>query len=276
LWNQVHTEEIILEHIHVLAPMSNVCGVNDERLRDFFYKIIFLEPVTTYPLSQLHMMLPLCRLRCWPVSDLWAAFHSYMEQTFDKTHHEMMSGQWDSPCAVVVHVDHSNALRNSSGTVNCTYKSFSRYRQNDFRAKIEPPSCLQYKPGTLQGVGLLNRDEKIDEDERDGNWVDSVVPSSGMSRPLKANNNDEGKGEDDMQGGEKVTGKVIGSKDEMGIGKQKVKGKGKATEEGKGKGDGNSKGKGIVKHTPVGDDISHAVALQLLKEMYDPDSDMEG
>jgi len=54
-----------------------------------------------------------------------------------------------------------------------------------------------------------------------------------------------------------------------------VKGKGNATEEGKGKGKGNSKGKGIVKHTPVGDDISHTVALQLLKEMYNPDSDME-
>jgi hypothetical protein len=29
---------------------------------------------------------------------------------------------------------------------------------------------------------------------------------------------------------------------------------------------GNSKGNGIVKRTPGGDDISHAVALQLQKE----------
>ena len=39
---------------------------------------------------------------------------------------------------------------------------------------------------------------------------------------------------------------------------------------------GNSKGKGIVKQTPGGDDISHAVALQLQKAMYDADSDKEG
>ena len=44
----------------------------------------------------------------------------------------------------------------------------------------------------------------------------------------------------------------------------------------KGKGKGNSKGKGIVKHTPGGDDISRAVALQLQKEMYEADSDTEG
>jgi len=45
------------------------------------------------------------------------------------------------------------------------------------------------------------------------------------------------------------------------------KGKRKATEnrkgKGKGKGKGNSKEKAIVKQTPGGDDISHAVALQL-------------
>jgi hypothetical protein len=50
--------------------------------------------------------------------------------------------------------------------------------------------------------------------------------------------------------------------------------KGKATEEGKGKGHG--KGKGIVKHTPGGDDISCAPALQLQKEINEADSDTEG
>jgi len=49
-------------------------------------------------------------------------------------------------------------------------------------------------------------------------------------------------------------------------------GKGK----GKGKGKGNSKGKGIVIHSPGGDDISRAVALQLQKEMSEADWDMEG
>jgi len=58
------------------------------------------------------------------------------------------------------------------------------------------------------------------------------------------------------------------------IGDGKGKGMGQATEEGKGK--GNGKGKGTVKQTTGGVDISHAVALQLQKEMYEADSDMEG
>jgi hypothetical protein len=48
------------------------------------------------------------------------------------------------------------------------------------------------------------------------------------------------------------------------------KGKGKV------KGQGNGKGKGIVKQPPGGDDISHAVALQLQKERNEADSDTEG
>jgi hypothetical protein len=38
---------------------------------------------------------------------------------------------------------------------------------------------------------------------------------------------------------------------------------------------GNGKGKGIVKQTPGGDDISHAVALQLEKERKKADPDTE-
>jgi len=74
----------------------------------------------------------------------------------------------------------------------------------------------------------------------------------------------------------KEQGKGKGTKDGKGKGKGKAteEGKGKATEEGKGK--GNGKWKGIVKQTPGGDDISPAVALQLQKEMYEADSDMEG
>jgi hypothetical protein len=44
----------------------------------------------------------------------------------------------------------------------------------------------------------------------------------------------------------------------------------------KGEGKGNSKGKDIVKQTPEGDDSSRAVAVQLQKEMYEPDSDTVG
>ena len=54
----------------------------------------------------------------------------------------------------------------------------------------------------------------------------------------------------------------------------KGKVKGKAMEEGKRK--GNGKGRVIVQQTPGGDDISHAVALQLQNEMYEADSDTEG
>jgi hypothetical protein len=59
-------------------------------------------------------------------------------------------------------------------------------------------------------------------------------------------------------------------------GNGKRKGKGMAMEEGKGKGKGNSTGEGIVKHTPGGDDISCAFALQLQKEMYRADLHAKG
>jgi hypothetical protein len=42
-----------------------------------------------------------------------------------------------------------------------------------------------------------------------------------------------------------------------------------------GKGMGNGEWKGIVKQTPGGDDISHAFALQLQKDMYETESDTE-
>jgi len=77
-----------------------------------------------------------------------------------------------------------------------------------------------------------------------------------------------------MQWGEIKTRKEKGTLDGKGKRKGKAKENGKAMEKGKGK--GNSKGKGIVKQTPGGDDISRAVALQLQKEMYEADSDMEG
>jgi len=47
-------------------------------------------------------------------------------------------------------------------------------------------------------------------------------------------------------------------------------------EEGKGKGKGNGKGKGMVRQTLGGDNIFCAVALELQKQMYKADSDMEG
>jgi hypothetical protein len=57
-----------------------------------------------------------------------------------------------------------------------------------------------------------------------------------------------------------------------------MKGKGTMHRKGKekGKGKGNGKGKGIVKQTLGGDDISHAVALQLEKDRCEADSGTEG
>jgi len=82
------------------------------------------------------------------------------------------------------------------------------------------------------------------------------VPSGGRRRPRDGNDNDNGMGEEDMQGSEKGTGKEKGTQD--------GKGKGKATENGKekwkGMGKENGRGKCIVKETPGGDDISRAVA----------------
>ena len=113
-----------------------------------------------------------------------------------------------------------------------------------------------------------NWDEIFDEADNDENWADPRAPSGRWICPSDGNHNDNGEGEEDMQGSQKGTGKEKGTKD--------GKGKGKAMEEGKRKGKGNSKGKGIVKQTPRGDDISRAVALQLQKEMYEAGSDTEG
>ena len=73
-----------------------------------------------------------------------------------------------------------------------------------------------------------------------------------------------------MQGDDKWTRKRTETKNGKG------NGKGKPTEEGKGTGKGNGKEKGIVKQIPGGDVISHAVAVQMQKEMYEADSDTDG
>ena len=182
----------------------------------------------------------------------------------------MNNWRWANPGAFGDQVNRSNPQTTSLGKVKPTSKRFSWYGSDDLSAKIEPPSCQQYKPGNFLAVRPLNWDEIIDEDENEDNWADPAAPSGGRSRPGNGNDNDndDGECEKDMQGGEKGTGKGKGTKNGM------RKGKGKATEEGKGK--RNGKGKGIVKQIPGGDDISHAVALQLQKELYEADSDTEG
>jgi hypothetical protein len=124
--------------------------------------------------------------------------------------------------------------------------------------------------GDFLAVRGLNWEEIITEDDNDDNWADPGGPSGGRSHPSDGNDNDDSKGEEDTQSGEKGTGKGQGKK----YGKRK--GKGKAIEEGKGKGKGNGKGKGIVKQTPGEDDTTRAVAVQWRKGMYEADLDAEG
>jgi len=202
----------------------------------------------------------------------WAAFRSYMGQKFGKTCDQINIWRWDNPRAFGDQVDCSNPQASSSGKVTSTGERFSWYGCDDPTARIEPPSCRQYKPGDFLAVRPLHWDEIIDEDDDDDNWADPGAPSGGRSRPGDGNDNDDGESEEDTHGSDRGTGKGKGTKD--------GKGKGKATEDGKvkgkGKGMGNSKGKGIVKHTPGGDDISRAGALQLQKEMSEADLDTEG
>jgi hypothetical protein len=261
--DQDRIKGFIPEHIHGLIPIYNVCGVQDERDWDLFYDIIFLDPVMTRHSSQFHLMWPHRRRRSSPFREWRAAFCSYMGQMLDKTCDQMNNCRWDNPRAFGDQVDRSNPQTASLGKVKRTGEHYTWYVSDHLRAKIEPPSCWQYKPGDFLAIRPLNWDETIDDDDDDENWADPRAPSGGQSHPGDDNDNDNGKGEEEgMQGGQKKTGKGKGTKD----------GKGK----GKGKGKGNGKGKGIVYHTPGGDDITRAVALQLLKEMSEADLDTEG
>ena len=178
------------------------------------------------------------------------------------TRDQMNNWRWDNAHAFADELDRSNPQTTSSGQVKRNGECLCWYGSDDSRAKIELPSCWQYEPGNFLAVRPLNWDEMIEEDDMEENWADPGAPSSGTNRPGIGNDNDDGEGEDDMEGGEKGTGEGKGTKD----------GKGK----GKGKGKGNGKGKGIFKQTPGGDDISHAVPLQLQKEMSEADWDTQG
>jgi hypothetical protein len=130
-----------------------------------------------------------------------------MGQMFDKTHDQMNNWRWDNPHAFVDQVDRSNPQATSLGKVEHTGEHFSWYGSDDHRATMEPPSCRQYKPGDILAVRPLNWDEMIDEDDDDENWADPGAPSGGWSHPNDGNDIDNGEGEEDMQRGEKGTGK---------------------------------------------------------------------
>jgi hypothetical protein len=157
--------------------------------------------------SQLQLMWPHRRNRGSPFREWWTAFCSYTGQMFDKTCDQMNNWRWDNPCAFGDQVDSSNPQTTSMGKVKRTGERFSLYGSDDLRAKIELPSCRQYKPGNFLAVRPLNCDGLIDDDDDDENWAGCGAPSGGWSRPCDDNDNDDGEDEEDTQGGEKGTGK---------------------------------------------------------------------
>jgi hypothetical protein len=90
----------------------------------------------------------------------------------------MNNWRWDNPHAFGDKVDRSNLQTTSSRKVKHTGERFSWHCSDDLRAKIEPPSCRQYKPGDLLVIRQLNWDEILDEDDDDENWADPGGPSS--------------------------------------------------------------------------------------------------
>jgi hypothetical protein len=190
----------ISEHICGLILIYNVCGVKDERALDLFYDIIFLDPVRPRHFSQFQLMWPRRRNSGSPFREWWAAFRSYIGQMFDKTRDQMNNWRWDNPRAFRDQVDRSNQQTTSLGKVKRTGERFSLYGSDDFRAKIVPPCCRQYKPGDFLAVRPLNWDEIINENDDDDNWADPGAPSGGRSRPGDGNDNDDGESEEDTQG----------------------------------------------------------------------------
>jgi hypothetical protein len=151
----VHGKGLISEHIRGLIRIYNVCGVQDERAWDLFHDIIFLDPVTTRHFSQFQLTWPHRRSSSSPFREWWAAFRSYMGQMFHTTHDQMNNWRWDNPRTFGDQVDHSNPQKPSSGKVKHTGERFSWYGSDDLCAKIEPPSCRQYKPAHFLAVRPL-------------------------------------------------------------------------------------------------------------------------
>jgi len=191
---------------------------------------------------------------------MWAMLHTTQDQ--------MNNCRWDNTCAFGDQVDHCNPQKMSLGKVQPRGEHFTQYGCNDHRAKSEPPSYQQYKPGNFLAVVPQNWSERIDEDDDADKWRDPGLLRDGRSLPGDGNDNDDSEGEEDTQGCENVPWKGKGIQDgkgkgnEMEDGKGKGMGKGKANKEGKGKGKRKGKGKGLVKLSPVGDDISCAIAFQ--------------
>jgi hypothetical protein len=115
----------------------------------------------------------------------------------DKTRDQMNNWRWDNLHAFGDQVDRYNLHTTSSGKVKRTRERFSWYGSDDPGAKIEPPSCRQYKPGDFLAVRPLNWHEMINKDDDDVNWADALGASGGRCCPGDGNDNDVSKGEED-------------------------------------------------------------------------------
>jgi len=100
-----------------------------------------------------------------------------MGQMFDRTRDQMNNWRWDNPQAFGDQVDRSNLHTTNLGKVKRTHNCFPCYGTDDPRAKIEPPSCWQYKAGDFLTIRQLDCDEIIDEDDGDENWADPGMRS---------------------------------------------------------------------------------------------------
>jgi len=69
--------------------------------------------------------------------------------------------RWDNPHAFGDQFDHSNLQTTSLGEVKRTGEHSYWYGNDDPSAKVEPPSCRQYKPGDSLAIKPLNRDEIV-------------------------------------------------------------------------------------------------------------------
>jgi hypothetical protein len=203
--NRTSLKKFISELIVGLIRICSVTAVNNERPRDLFHAIIFLDPVTTRHLSQFQLIWPHHMSRSPPFWEWWVAFLSYMRQIFDKTRDQMNNWRWDNPSSFGDEVDRSNPQTTNLGNVKRNCECFSLYGSDDLRAKIEPPSCWQRKAGNFLAGGLLNWDEIIEENDNDENCADLRAPSRGRSHHGNGNGNGIGEGEEDTERGENGT-----------------------------------------------------------------------
>jgi len=79
----------------------------------------------------------------------------------------MNNWRWDNSRAFGDPVDRSNPQTTSSGKDKRSGEHFCWYGSDDLRAKIETPSCRQYKRGDFLAFRPLYWDEIIEEDDDD-------------------------------------------------------------------------------------------------------------